>query len=689
MLRHRRGFVVAILVACLSIVGQRAAQATQYYFSDCGCNAAAACQGAFCNVNPAAAGCSPIPPAAGSVGNPWCLDPGSTGLKNSFDYVMDGTAPDVSAGDTINLCAGACDGTGSATWYLEPHFNSATGAYTVFDPAVGSTSSVIINIKPYPGETVTLSGDANNDNIYTAGTDAQRFWDSRKSGSSTTAYMGYQLSGFTIEKFAERTINISEASGGPFVLDNMTVQRGGAGSVGNGYFAALTGDGGMAAMGCTNTNAQRDLINNALDSYATFIFGHNRNGASLTVQNSTIRQNCQYVARSNGNCYGPGGTVTNADIEACNPATSAGNITFNNNTIYSVFGLHNGHQGRGWTWTHNTIYDFFGGIGTEENVQDTTITDNNFSCRGTYKTDAPGRCRTAIVINDGDTGELNCNDDGSGGLPHCSTNKVLIARNKIWGANYYTTPGFLLGGISYSAHNSSSQNGGLASAIIENNFIWFTQRSSGCNPFSNVDFTEAPLNIATNDSITVRNNTIYNNGCPVTLRTGVSATEGGTGPVAHNFTNNIVGFAHYYPGGSDVVELFVAASAVGSTIANNDFHYGSDSATSNPICTSGTAGVSASGGCTSGTYTSCSGVSSYRTNNICQPTTYRSVSGAKSLWDLHLAPGDTVNKDKGVPGPLEDIDKQARIGTCDIGADEVDSQDTTAPAAPQGIQVSQ
>jgi len=688
MLRHHRRLAVAILVAGLSFVGQKTAQAGQYYFSDCGCSAAATCQGAFCNLNPTAAGCSSAP-APGSLGNPWCLDPGSTGLKNSFDYLMDGTAPDVSAGDTIYLCAGACDGTGSATWYLEPHLNSATGAYTVFDPAIGSTSSVIINIKPYPGETVTLSGDANNDNVYTAGTDAQRFWDSRKNGSSTTAYMGYQLSGFTVEKFAERTFNISEASGGPFVVDNLTVQRGGAGGVGNGYFAALQGDGGMAAMGCTNTTGQRDIINNALDSYATFIFGHNRNGASLTVKNSTIRQNCQIVARSNGNCYGPGGTTTPADVEACNPAYSSGNITFDHNTIYSVFGVHNGHQGRGWTWTNNIIYDFYVGIGTEENVQSTTITDNNISCRGIYKTDQYGKCRTAITINDGDAGEQNCNDDGSGGLPHCSTNKVVIARNRIWGANYYTTPGFLLGGISYSAHNSSSLNGGLASATIENNFIWFTQRTSGCSPFSNNDFAESPLNIATSDPITVRNNTIYNNGCPVYLRTGVSAYEGGTGAVAHIFTNNIVSYGHYYSGGSDVVELFVDASATNSTISNNNFYYGADSSSSNLVCVAGTGGMGSSGGCSSGTYKSCSSVPTFGTSNICQATNYKNLAGAKEIWDLHLDLGDTVNKDKGLPGPLEDIDKQPRTGACDIGADEVDSQDSTPPAAPQGVQVSQ
>jgi hypothetical protein len=169
----------------------------------------------------------------------------------------------------------------------------------------------------------------------------------------------------------------------------------------------------------------------------------------------------------------------------------------------------------------------------------------------------------------------------------------------------------------------------------------------------------------------------------------VSAYAGGTGAAAHIFTNNIVSYGHYYYGGNDVVELFVDASATNSTISNNNFHYGADAPTSNLVCVAGTGGMGSSGGCTSGTYKTCSGITAYGSNNVCQATSYRNVTGAKVDWNLHLDLGDTVNKDKGLPGPLQDIDMQARFGACDIGADEVDSQDTTPPAAPQGVQVSQ
>jgi len=687
MLMHAMNRWIAFLALGFAFLVTNAA-ASDYYFSDCGCTSAAACQGAYCDLNPTGLGCS-TPPAAGSASNPWCLDPGRAGIRESFEYLMDGTAPEAAAGDTIYLCAGACDGTGSATWNLQPHRNSATGAYVLFDPQIGSTTGVIINIRPLAGENVTISGDADNDGHYTAGVDAQRFWDTLVNGSSTNGKMGYRLYGFTIEKFAERTFNIVRALGGPFVLDTMTVQKGGAGSIGDGYFAPLTGDGGMAAMGCTNPSSQRDLINNFIDSYAVFIFGHNENGASLTVKNSTIRQSCQVVARSNGNCFGSGGTASPSDIESCNPTYSAGNITFDHNTIYSVFGLHNGHQGRGWTWTGNTAYDFWDGISAEENVRDVTITDNNISCRGDYKTDATGKCRTAIRVSDGDLGELNCNDDGSGGIPRCSTRNVTIARNRIWGRNYSPTPGFLLGGIYYGAHNASTQNGGLASATIENNMIWFSQSSSGCTPFADSNVFESPLAIASNDSITVQNNTVYNNGCPTYLRSGFSASAGGTGAVAHRFLNNILSFSHYYTGASNMLELFVDASATTSTFSNNNFHNGGDPSTGNLICLAGTGSMYASGGCTSGTLIACPAVSTYGTGNICQPTSFRLVTGIKDLWELKLSLTDTINKDRGVPGPADDNGKQARAGVCDIGADEVDSQDTVAPASPQQVQVSQ
>jgi hypothetical protein len=689
MRTHGRIGGTLLLFAGLMLAAPAMSLAADYYFSDCGCAANAACQGTFCELNPTAVGCISNPPAAGAKGNPWCLDPDRSGRRRSFDFLMDGPAPEAAAGDTIYLCAGACDGTGSATWYLQPHLNSATGRYVLFDPQIGSTSSVIINIRAHTGENVTISGDADADSHYTAGVDAQRFWDSLVNGSSTNAKTGYQLTGFTIEKFAERTFNIVYASGGPFIIDGMTVQKGGAGTIGDGYFGALTGDGGMAAMGCTNTSAQLTLINESVDNYATFIFGHNKNGASLTVRNSTIRQNCQVMVRSNGNCFGQSGSATATDTENCNPAYSAGDITIQNNTIYSVFGLHNGHQGRGWTWVNNVAYDFWDGLSAEENVIDVTLTDNDFSCRGTYKTDANGKCRTAIRISDGDIGEINCNDDGSGGLPHCGTRNVTIARNRIWGNASSPASGFLLGGIYYGAHNASSLNGGLASATIENNMIWYSQSSSGCNPFSSSNIHESPLSIASNDSITVRNNTLYNNGCPAYLQSGSSASAGGTGPVAHRFINNILSFSHYYSGGSNTVELFVDPEAAISTITNNNFHNGGDSATANLLCLSGTGSMSVSGGCVGGTYIPCASLPTLGTANICQPTPFRSVSGAKKDWDLHLALNDTVNKDRGTPGPLVDIDKQARAGACDIGADEVDSQDTQAPIPPRDVQVSQ
>jgi hypothetical protein len=513
-------------------------------------------------------------------------------------------------------------------------------------------------------------------------------------------------------------------------LDNMVIQRGGAdATIGDCYFAPIVGDGGMAAMGCTfnplgsdsaTKDAPRDHINENVDSFATFIFGHNHAGASLSVSNSTIRQNAQYVQRSNGNCYGSGGTTTNADIEACDPAYSAGGITFDNNTIYSVFGLANGHQGRGWTWTDNTIYDFYGGIVAEENVDTVDFSRNDISCRGWYKTDRTGKCKTAIGVDDGDQGEHNCDDGASGTLPHCGTRHVTIGGNKIWGANYLHTgsTGNLQGGIFYNGHNSSSQNGGAADATIENNFIYYTQSSSGCHEYPtcpantgscgatpNADnITESPLSIATNDSVTVQNNTIYKGGCPVYLRTGFYDFNGGTGSVAHTFRDNIIDYGHYEVDGSDVKELIVDQSAAGSSIQNNDLYYGSDSSSSIVACMHGTGD-----NCRNGqAYTCVEWVANAGAGNLCTPVTFCGVVGShptalgvpavvcgnptpdlsNSSWDLHLnGAQDIINA--GILAATIDIDQENRAvqASCtpkctDIGADEW-LQFT--PAAPQSI----
>ena len=46
-----------------------------------------------------------------------------------------------------------------------------------------------------------------------------------------------------------------------------------------------------------------------------------------------------------------------------------------------------------------------------------------------------------------------------------------------------------------------------------------------------------------------------------------------------------------------------------------------------------------------------------------------------------------VNKDAGVKGASDDIDKQPRTGLVDIGADELSATDTTPPAPPTNVRV--
>src|SRR5207249_6651461 len=97
----------------------------------------------------------------GTKASPWCLDPNSDGTKESIMVLFDGNAPDAAPGDNIYLCAGACDGTGSATYNVSP-----TAPSYWFCSTISGTSAQPITIQNYPGETVTISGDTNGNGTY-------------------------------------------------------------------------------------------------------------------------------------------------------------------------------------------------------------------------------------------------------------------------------------------------------------------------------------------------------------------------------------------------------------------------------------------------------------------------------------------------------------------------------------------
>src|SRR3972149_4614872 len=138
----------AKIVLCL-LLSVMPIWATDYYFSDC-------------------AG----PGGAGTIGDPWCVIPTGETIKKSVAVLSDGAGTEFVAGDTAYVCAGTCDGTGSATYYVQSSVST-----TWLRPRMAGTAGNLISIKIYPGEFVTISGDSNGNNTYQSGTDVDFFMD--------------------------------------------------------------------------------------------------------------------------------------------------------------------------------------------------------------------------------------------------------------------------------------------------------------------------------------------------------------------------------------------------------------------------------------------------------------------------------------------------------------------------------
>jgi len=84
----------------------------------------------------------------------------------------------------------------------------------------------------------------------------------------------------------------------------------------------------------------------------------------------------------------------------------------------------------------------------------------------------------------------------------------------------------------------------------------------------------------------------------------------------------------------------------------------------------------------------CSQVPSFGTGNNCAQAQFLNTSGAVGSVDLHLAPGDTVDRGTGTTGPSDDIDRQFRTAPIDLGADQtlpIDPTDTVPPETPANL----
>jgi hypothetical protein len=535
---------------------------------------------------------------------------------------------------------------------------------------VDGTATQPITITPYcvgaSCETVILSGDSNNNNVWDPGVDADRFVSNIDCDGSN--YLGghnyYKWLGdpdhdgkpnLIMEKADFYMFGLQQDAKG-WVVDGLELRY----MSGRFFGGANPGSDGAGQMGCTNDEGERGTAFNVA-----------RNTGDMIMTHNVIHHGCFAALRPINNCAGQNQSCTSGQ----------NSMVFSDNTIYNMGAIINGHQGRNWIIQRNKAWDVFDGIDVEEQVVGAQIDDNDLSCRGQYMVNLNGtswKCRAAIVVSDGDNPPSDGCADTGGAEGICIAKDIRIRRNKVWGMTYSgeAAPlgkGYLLGGIAFFAHNT---NGDLGNTVIENNMIWHVQQADDCSTGnfagnSPNDTRESGLAVYSPDTVIVQNNTLYDTAC-----WGIMVGGGN-----HIVRNNLVVQSIRHADGSDLPELVLMSNATGSTVQNNNLSPGSGSGAVARVCDTNDL-------CTT-SYTCSQIAGGIGTGNKCVATTFTKVSGARDKWNLHLVSGDTANLNGGVPAVTDDIDKQARSGAPDIGADELSTQDTQAPAAPTQVQTSQ
>jgi hypothetical protein len=400
------------------------ASAASYYFSNCA-------QG-----------------GAGTLANPYCLDPDGSGKKASIAYLMDGVAPDVGPGDTIYLCAGACDGTGTATYNLGVQGTTTSGTTYAIAPVVSGTQASPITIQAYPGETVILSGDTNGNGVADATEPDDLVTNLTTAGANKAWYVWKNLTFERIKTIAFY-LNANPAN---WTFDNIEVR----------YVGPTMWSGqDLNAVGCDNQQ------NNYAFKVADL-------AAPLTIRNSRFHHICGFAHRN---------TV--------NDSTTA-SMLIEKNEYYNVSDVSNDFIGRNVTYRGNYVHDCIDGIGVEENMKNVVLEDNVFSCPGVYKVTPDGRCYVAIDVDDG--------NNGTGG----TTKGITIRRNRIYGTvdGQFggTTSGWFLCPLQFTATNTTES----INSVIENNMIWHVWSPSSS------ELCAAGIGVNTNRSeVTIQNNTVY------------------------------------------------------------------------------------------------------------------------------------------------------------------------------------
>ncbi len=451
-------------VACAALVlgGAAPALARDWYFSNCATG------------------------GSGSQSAPYCLDPAGTGKNVSFSYLADGVAPEMAAGDNVYLCAGACDGAGSATYGLETTGTGNLCGPYFFEPRVSGTSSSPITIRNYPGETVTLLGDKNNNGAYEAGEVAHMI-------TNTNGRSWYRIMGLTFKRSGEDMI-CGRGLGFPnWVFDGLNVSESDAKTWG---FTAGIGKitGGTPACGSGSQGA-----------YCFYITG---NTGSVTISNSVIHTCCHSAIR----------------FVASPNSTS---LTVNNNEFYDATTSVEFWNTSNVTVSNNNIHDVNLGIQVEDRVANAVVEGNTISCLGQYSPSTDGRCLQAIEVDNGDNDDPADTWNGKYNQSH----DITVRRNKIYATNVktpYAHSGEFNGGIAFTSDCVDAKGCTAINGLIENNMIWNLKTLFGGHIL-----TRGAIDVRANKPITVQNNTIYDSVYAMQIAASVSG-------VSHNIKNNLI-----------------------------------------------------------------------------------------------------------------------------------------------------
>lgn len=598
---------------------------------------------------------------AGTKGNPWCLAPEQGGSRISFTAMSDagaGTAltAELAAGDTVKLCAGACDAQGTAIWYVQASAtqSAATGDLSCdnhtkpifWQPQADGTSvNAQIKIEPYCEgqlcETVLFTSDsngngaaestepavwmANSKNATTPFYDMGWIWIDGDPANTGTPHLGWSnwggTSGNDIFAF-DCTDDTSADPDDDDGVDNITIH---GISVDGFGFDSWSGQ-SMFDGGCIANNNQ---------GRGGFVIKVNDAGGPVNFTKNRLLNICGMVTRYNNN----------PDISAIFNVTdnyAENGYQFSNDHDFNgPFPAAGG--GATFNYRRNLILDFWGGLGVENNVNNANITDNVIGCTGSRRMSDfyGGGCLMGISVNDGDTPTCGAS---------CYSNNNLIARNTIYGPGCSSVGSMGAGIVLYS----SNLNGSFSNFVVENNVLKgicspISGGSSTCSLSSDALFARSAIGVCTpTNGLVLRNNTAWGG------RNGITLTSTG----ASVLQDNLVGFGQGQ-------ELTVFSGAVGSTLTDNLLY------DTSPVTFNGS------------TYT-CANVSSSlnnggtRTLNFCPAVAPAFVNsgGLVPSWDLRLGAdaSGALNGDAACIGATTDFNQEVRpwpdLGACDLGADE-------------------